>query len=69
MTNNNEAVTERLLTPGQVAACLQIPTSTLSRWRSERCELAYIKVGRVVRYRKSDIDAWIANNTVDPSHK
>ncbi len=32
---------------------------TLQRQRSDGTGPAYIKVGRLVRYRKSDLDAWI----------
>ncbi|PJM74397.1 DNA-binding protein [Bifidobacterium simiarum] len=62
------AVTETgvLLTPAQAARILGIPTSTLARWRSERRELPYVKVGRVVRYRRGDLDRWIDQRTVRP---
>lgn len=56
----------RLLTPGQVAELLAVPASTLSRWRCERRELPYVTVGRVVRYRQRDVDAWIEENLVMP---
>ncbi|KAA8825032.1 DNA-binding protein [Bifidobacterium myosotis] len=37
---------------GQAAAVLAIPVTTLSRWRSKRRELPYVRVGRVIRYRR-----------------
>ncbi|MBT1166735.1 helix-turn-helix domain-containing protein [Bifidobacterium simiarum] len=45
---------------------LGIPTSTLARWCSERRELPYVKVGRVIRYRRGDLDRWINRRTVQP---
>ena len=50
----------RLLTPGQVAQVLGVTTHTLSVWRYEnRYNLAYVKTGRLVRYRESDVQAFI----------
>ncbi|WP_353479528.1 helix-turn-helix domain-containing protein [Bifidobacterium pullorum] len=43
-----------------------MPVSTLARWRSERRELPYVTVGRLIRYRQSDLDRWIEDNTVYP---
>lgn len=58
---------ERLLTPARTAGILGIPVSTLARWRSERRELPYVKVGRVVRYRQEDLDRWIETRTIRPT--
>lgn len=66
MKNNNANTGYSLLTPGQTAEQLNIPVSTLSRWRSERSELPYVTVGRLIRYRQVDIDRWIDDNTINP---
>ena len=66
MKNNNANTGYSLLTPGQTAEPLNIPVSTLSRWRSERRELPYVTVGRLIRYRQVDIDRWIDDNTINP---
>ncbi len=48
-----------LLTPAQVADRLGVSVATLATWRcTKRYPLAYVKVGRLVRYRISDIDAF-----------
>ncbi|WP_094667618.1 helix-turn-helix domain-containing protein [Bifidobacterium myosotis] len=52
--------------PGQAAAILVIPVTTLSRWRNERRELSYVRVGRVIRYRRADLDHWIETHAVPP---
>ena len=57
---------ERLLTPNRAATRPGIPVSTLARWRSERRELPYVTVGRLIRYRRFDLDRWIEDNTVYP---
>jgi hypothetical protein len=40
-----------------------ISIRTLQRWRVERRGPTFIKVGRMVRYRKSDLDAFIEERT------
>jgi len=48
-----------LLTPQNVADRLGVSTTTLSTWRcTKRYPLAYVKVGRLVRYRLSDLEAF-----------
>jgi len=54
-----------LLTAGGAAEYLDIQAQTLAVWRStRRYTLRYVKVGRYVRYRKSDLDAFLAERTV-----
>jgi excisionase family DNA binding protein len=49
----------------EAAAYLGIAFSTLSTWRcTKRYPLPYIKVGRSVRYRRADLDAFLASRTV-----
>lgn len=55
MTNN-----DKLLTPGQVAEVLGVTIETLNVWRAtKRYNLPYVKAGRLVRYRSSDVQAFI----------
>jgi predicted DNA-binding transcriptional regulator AlpA len=35
-----------------------VPVSTLYRWNSHRTGPKYIRVGRHVRYRLADVEAW-----------
>lgn len=54
-----------LLTPDEVAAKLRVKTGTLAVWRSKKCyDLPYIHVGRAVRYRDEDVEAFIDSRTV-----
>lgn len=64
MNDNEELIAEALLTPIQVAELLAVPISTLSRWRTERREIPWVRVGRVVRYRPQDVQEWIEEHTV-----
>ena len=48
----------------QAATVLGLKTGTLSVWRSTgRYNLPYIKVGRLVRYRVSDLAEFMARRT------
>lgn len=50
----------KLLTPKEAAAYLQVTVGTLAVWRTtQRYPLAYIKVGRSVRYREADVLAFL----------
>lgn len=57
-----------LLTPQQVADRLKVEPKTLEVWRSTgRYSIPFRKVGRLVRYRESDIDR-IAMEGTGPAH-
>jgi len=56
-----------LKSPEQAAGVLNTSIQTLANWRATgRYALPYVKVGRLVRYRESDLVAFIAANTVAP---
>lgn len=50
-----------LLDDKAAAAMLDVSPGTLSVWRSTgRYALPFVKIGRKVRYRRADLDAWLA---------
>ena len=55
-----------LLTPAEAAAVLGVREQTLAVWRSSRRykTLRYVKVGHLVRYRRADLEGWLASRTV-----
>lgn len=55
-----------LLTPKEAAEVLGIPSGTLAQWRSQRRGPIYIKLEeRLVRYRQSDLDHYLAGHLVN----
>lgn len=56
---------ERLYTPAQVSEMLGMSVKTLEKWRWERRNLPYVKLGTVVRYKESDLTSWIGAHTID----
>jgi len=56
---------DELLDEKEAAAILDVTIGTLQVWRStKRYKLAYVKIGRNVRYPRSAITAFIASRTV-----
>jgi predicted DNA-binding transcriptional regulator AlpA len=52
------------LTQLEVAALLRLSPRTLERHRVSGTGPAYTKLGRRVVYRRDEVDAWAARNTV-----
>lgn len=65
IVQNLVAVSE-LLNETEAAQKIDVSPGTLSVWRSTgRYSLPFIKVGRKVRYRSSDLEAWMIRRTRD----
>jgi len=56
---------EQLYKTEQVAEILGFATKTLSNQRVLGTGLPFIKIGNAVRYKKSDIETYIEENTHD----
>ena len=53
-------MSNKLLTPIEVAKILGLSVETLNMWRTtKRYNLPYVKAGRMVRYRQEDVEAFI----------
>lgn len=68
-TDGTPAITKtqsNLLDTGPAADYLGVTPRTLEVWRCvKRHAIPYIKVGRLVKYRQSDLDAWLESRTID----
>lgn len=53
-----------LLSVEEAVAYLRLSPSTLARFRKENARPNYIKLGRRVLYRKSELDAYIDANLI-----
>lgn len=55
---------DQLLTTKECAALLAVHPVTLATWRLEAHKgPRFVKIGSAVRYRRSDIDAWLERQT------
>ena len=58
--------TANLLNNNEAAAYIGVLPKTLEIWRcTKRYPIPFIKVGRLVKYRKSDLDNFLDERTVD----
>jgi len=56
--------TRELVDEKEAARILDISPGTLAVWRSTgRYNLRFLKVGRNVRYRRADLEAWLERRT------
>lgn len=53
------------LTPKQTSETIGVQLQTLAAWRSSgRYGLPFVRVGRLIRYRRSDVQAWLESRRV-----
>lgn len=66
----NVADDTALIDERQLCADLGISSVTATKWRAKAEGPPFIKVGRLVRYRRRDVEAWLVSRTVGraPSH-
>ena len=68
MQRKTDSQRTKLLTEGEAAEQLGLKPGTLAIWRcTHRYPLAFIKIGRNVRYSQESIDAFIQAGTVRPT--
>lgn len=60
-------MSERLLSEAELSELTGVPVPTLIDWRYRRKGPAFVKLGARVRYRESDVEAWLAERTVATS--
>jgi excisionase family DNA binding protein len=64
MTPQNDNATTEFLDEKRLCAELGISPVTATKWRARSGGPPFIKIGRLVRYRRTDLDAWLAARTV-----
>ena len=56
---------EKLLSIGELSEKLGIPIATLYTWTCKK-KIPYVKLGRLVRFKESEITEWISKKSVLP---
>ena len=64
-TNPHENTKKAWLSPKEVTKEYDFSVSTLAKWRMERVNLKFSKIGKYIRYHREDIEAFIASNAVE----
>jgi predicted DNA-binding transcriptional regulator AlpA len=57
---------EEYLKDDQVAEEFQVSTATLANWRYLGRGPRFVKLHGAVRYRRSDLEAWVSEKSVEP---
>jgi excisionase family DNA binding protein len=52
-------VVAQYLTPAQVAELLQVSEKTVSRWSLQDASMPTVRIGRVVRFEREALLAWL----------
>lgn len=61
---------DRLLSRVQAAEFLGVSPHTLAIWKSTgRVSLPVVKIGGLAKYRKADLDAFIASRTINSANQ
>lgn len=58
-----------LLSPDDLAEYLKIPVKTLYNWRSAGQGPRGVRMGRHLRFRLADVDAWLEENADQPARR
>jgi predicted DNA-binding transcriptional regulator AlpA len=53
----------------EVAAAIGVKPQTLAAWRNRGEGPRFVKVGKLIRYRTSDINKWLSTRLVEPSRR
>lgn len=53
------AIERKAMTEKDTAAYMCVSEKTLQKWRWQGCGPAFLKVGRLIRYRLEDVDAYL----------
>ena len=48
-----------LYTADQVSELIGVSVETLAQWRSQKIHINYLKIGRLIRYTKQDIEEYL----------
>jgi excisionase family DNA binding protein len=62
-----EIASDALATPEEIAELLRVPVQLLYRWRYERKGPPSFRIGRYVRYRRSEVERWLDSQAAGDS--
>lgn len=68
MNDENTPITERLLTPGEVAQMFRVDPKTVTRWASAGRIGSIRTPGGHRRFRESEVKRLLANLTMEATH-
>lgn len=63
----NDARAREFLTPEALSEMLGVPKATVYKWNHSGTGPRFIRVGKHVRYRRADVDAWVELKASGPA--
>ena len=60
---------QRLMNEAEFCAMVQIEPATARNWRWRGVGPRFFRVGKLIRYRVSDVELWLADNAVGGESK
>jgi excisionase family DNA binding protein len=70
VTNHDKMPSDPLLSRSEAATYIGVAVQTLACWQSTgRYRIPIVKVGRLVRYRRSTMDAFLQKRTIGPVNR
>jgi predicted DNA-binding transcriptional regulator AlpA len=60
---------DRLISTEEAAAILDLKPGTLATWRVRRFGPSFVRLGKAVRYRESDVRAFVSAATIQTAGK
>lgn len=61
----NEIQIKDWLSPKEIYTHYGMSVSTLAKWRMDRKHLPFTKVGKYIKYKRADIEAFLNSNIVE----
>ena len=56
-----------VMTEPETAEHIGISLSGLRKWRNDGRGPAYVRLGRLIRYRRTDIEEWLEKRMISPA--
>ena len=53
------------LSPKEIEEEFGISKNTLSNWRAQKKYLPFVRVGKLIKYKRSDVEAFLAKSIVE----
>ena len=53
-----------IMTTEEVASTLEVTEHTLAMWRAEKKGPNFVRLGRAIFYRRTDVQGWIDENVI-----
>ena len=68
LPSEDRVLDEPLIDEDQAARNLKVKKQTMGAWRTRGVGPSYVRVGKLIKYRPSDLKAYVASRVVRPTN-